>query len=177
MYKFVLAAAAVSATKVDDEQPEHEKVEQELLEIKEKSQIYLPHVLYSLGYAVRAGYSWTTLGEVKLKDVGMTFARTGYEFSRIGSAIERWGNAVASNWRSTLRRAYYKQYNGSRRSYGYSGSGYGYSGSYYGSGYSGYRGSYYPSYRSYRGSGYYGYSGSSYGNYRRSNYTSYRRYY
>ena len=174
MFKFILAIA-VTATQVEDQQPDHEKVEQELLEIKEKSQIYLPHVLYSLGYAVRAGYSWTTLGEVKLKDVGMTFARTGYEFSRIGRAIERWGNAVASNWRSTLRRAYNKQYNGSRSSYGYSGSGY--SGSYYGSGYrSSYYGSYYPGYRgSYYGS--YGYSGSGYGNYRRSNYTSYRRYY
>merc|ERR1712178_333252 len=153
MFKLILAIA-VTATQVEDQQPDHEKVEQELLEVKEKAQIYLPHVLYSLGYAVRAGYSWTTLGEVKLKDVGMTFARTGYEFSRIGRAIESWGRAVATNWRQTLSRAYNKRYYGNRRNSTYSYSGSGYSGSYYGSGYS-------SPYSSYRGSYYYG--GSYYG--------------
>ena len=55
-------------------------MEQELLEIGEKSQGFLHYGLYNLGNAIRAGYSWYTVGDVKLKDVGMTFASTGYQF-------------------------------------------------------------------------------------------------
>ena len=75
MKNFALATAAVNALDVGS-QPDHAQIEKELIDIGEKAKVHLPYALYNLGYAVRSGYSWNTVGEVKLKDVGMVFVNT-----------------------------------------------------------------------------------------------------
>ena len=109
MKNLIFATASVTALDVNS-QPDHAQIAQELLEVGEKVQTHLPYQLYNLGYAIRSGYSWSTVGEVTLEDVRIVFSNTMWAAKKIPQEIENYGRAISSSWVQTLNSTYNRQH-------------------------------------------------------------------
>merc|ERR1711918_285095 len=93
------ATLAIAATlEVKASKAPHE----ELLQVAQDSmQFYESDAVY----AIKSGYDWQVVGDVKLRDVVMTFFRTGPAAEQVLSKLHAWEDSLKDSWGLTLNAA------------------------------------------------------------------------